>query len=238
MMKSQKTVWIGLESSGKSVMMFRRMVEVIDRNAKFIEKYGTKPRIVASNSKPTQKLIDYAKEKGIEVRHVHDLDDMVKLRGADLFIDELSVYFDARKYADLPLYARRWVSQAAKVGVHIYGTTQNWQQVDVSFRRLTDSVIKCKKIMGSPRPHPTIPSKGKAWAYFGISSYINKVDDSTGDTILESEGFLTGYSITRLSKKDTYFFDTNAEIEESSPPPLRKIIRICPEDGYKKVTYI
>jgi len=237
-MNNQKTVWIGLESSGKSVMMFRRMVEIIDRNAKYVQKGGTKPRIVATNSRPTQKLLEYASEKGIEVRYVHDLDDIVKLRGADIFIDELSVYFDARKYADLPLYVRRWVSQAAKVGVHIYGTTQNWQQVDISFRRLTDTVIKCKKIMGSSRPHPTIPSNGKSWALFGISSYENKIDDSTGETKLKSDGFLTGYGITRLNKRDKYFFDTNAEIEEGSPPPLRKITRTCPEDGHKITKYI
>jgi len=234
----QKTVWIGFESSGKSVMMFRKMVEIIDRNSSFYIKKGTKKRIVATNSTITPALSEYAKEKGVPLVYIHDMDDMVKLRGADLFIDELSIYFDARKFADLPLYVRRWSSQASKLGVHIYGTTQNWQQVDISFRRLTDRVIWCSKVMGSRRPHATFPSSKKPWALFMITSFINILDKSTGETSLKPDGILLRYQFTWLSKGDKKFFDTTAEIEEGAPPPLRKIVRVCPEDGYKQVKYI
>jgi len=238
MTQEQKTVWIGFESSGKSLMMQRKMVEVIDRNSRYVKKYKTQPRIVATNSVITKSLKDYASEKGVELIYIHDMDDMVKLRGADLFIDELSIYFDARKFAELPLYVRRWSSQASKLGVHIYGTTQNWQQVDISFRRLTDRVIWCSKVMGSRRPHPTFPSSKRAWALFCITAYTNVLDKSTGETQLKPDGIIMRYSFKWLSKSDKKYFDTGAEIEESPPPPLRKVVRVCPEDGHKITRYI
>lgn len=236
--RDNKTVWIGFESSGKSLMMQRKMVDLIDRNAKLIKKYNTVPRLIATNSPIPKALKDYADERGVEIRFVHDLDDMVKLRGCDLFIDELSVYFDARRFAELPLYVRRWSSQAAKLGVHIYGTTQNWPQIDVSFRRLTEKVVACSKIAGTQRPHPTFPASKRPWAIFAITSYTNFVDKSTGETVLKPDGILFRYSLTTLKKEDQKFFDTNAEIEEGSPPPLRKIVRVCPEDGHRIIKYI
>jgi len=238
MTSEQKTVWIGFESSGKSLMMQRKMIEIIDRNSRYQIKYNTKPRIVATNAPITKPLQEYADKKGVQISYIHDMDDMVKLRGADIFIDELSIYFDARKFAELPLYVRRWSSQASKLGVHIYGTTQNWQQVDISFRRLTDRVIWCSKVMGSKRPHPTFPSSKRAWAVFCITAYTNMLDKSTGETILKPDGIIMRYSFTRLRKSDKVFFDTSAEIEEGSPPPLRKIVRVCPEDGHKITKYI
>jgi len=170
-MNEQKTCWIGYESGGKSVMMFRKLVEVIDRNSNFQKYYQTVPRTVATNSFISPALKEYAELKNVPLLYVNDIDDIVKLRGADLFIDELSIYFDARKFADLPLYVRRWCSQASKVGVHIYGTSQNWQQIDISFRRLTKNVVWCSKIFGSRRPHPTFPSSKKAWALFCTTSF-------------------------------------------------------------------
>lgn len=234
----QKTVWIGFESSGKSLMMFRRMVQIIDRNSRYINKYNTKPRAVATNSAITTSLAMYAKSKGVELIYVQDIDDIVKLRGCDLFLDELSIYFDARKFADLPLYVRRWSSQASKLGVHIYGTTQNWQQVDIAFRRLTDNVTWCSKFAGSKRPHPTFPSSKKPWAWFCLTEYTNYIDKSTGETVLKPKGILFKYTYTKLNKNDVRFFETGAEIEEGSPPPLRKVVRTCPEDGFQQVRYI
>ena len=45
-------------------------------------------------------------------------------------------------------------------------------------------------------------------------------------------------NIFRLTKKDISYFDTNQRVSLSDPPPLQKITRVCPEDGYTRTRYV
>lgn len=219
-----KIVFVGFEDSGKSLMMQREMVRRIYRNAAWYKKTGNQ-RPITTVQKPTQPLLKLCSDLNVIHQRVKDLEDFEKLRGTDLFIDEIGVPFDSRTYADLPRSIRRWIAQASKLGVDIVGTAQNFMQIDVSYRRLVNRVYLCSKIAGSSRPHPTIPTSKHPWAFFGVIEHYNIVDLSTGETKLEASGFIFKTSYTFLKKSDLKFYDTNEEIEESTPPPLKKITR-------------
>lgn len=226
-----KVTYIGLESGGKSVMLYRQMIDCIDRNARW-NKITGKSRKIGALVPMSHWLLEYAKSKNVEVVIIPSLEwASLNFRGGDLFLDELGIYFDSRNYADLPLHIRRWIAQCAKLGVHIYGTAQNFNQVDISYRRLNNYLYKVTKLAGSKRPHETIPGSKHPWAIFMATEFVNAVGID-GEPKFEFTGLVGGWSLTFLSKRDREMFDTGQEVQESPPPPLKRVERhwIAPRD--------
>lgn len=228
-----KTIWIGKEGSGKTLLMGRESERLVHRNASLAKKTGL-VRPIVSNISYSEEFIDFAKSKGVPLkrwRHIEELDSMTE---CDLFIDEVGAYFDSRTYADLPLSTRLWLAQAQKLGVHIWGGAQDWAQIDISFRRLVNRLYEVKKVCGSRRPSRTLPGSKVPWA-IGLVWRLNPQSDSdTGS----AKTISIIPSLIIVTKKDTSRFDTNARVQQSDPPPLKKIVRVCPEDGYKRTRYV
>jgi len=233
-MRSSKRVFVGLEGSGKSLMMARESVNNVYRNARWFKITGVQ-RPIMGNLAWSQKFIDFAASKGVPVLKWQHIADLPKLSECDLYIDELGTYFDSRSFADLPLNVRLWLAQAEKMGVQIVGGAQDFGQVDLSFRRLCKEVFEIKKVIGSRRPMKTSPRVRFPWGVCFKWQLDPRSFDGDQAEMKHTGLFPTPFFIV---KSDLEMFDTSTRVNLSEPPPLQKIVRTCPEDGYKRVKYI
>jgi len=233
-----KKVYVGLESSGKSLLMAQELKENIDRNAIWFKITGL-PRPIFTNMALSSSLIEYAKSKGVEILEWSDLWDLVYMSECDLYIDEIGTYFDSRTYADLPLDVRLWLGQAEKLGVQIVGGAQDYFQVDISYRRLVKKVYEVKKVIGSKRPMKTSPPVRRVWGVMFLWELDARSASQAGNQeAMKSINFLGLPALRSIKKSNVALFDTNVRVRLSNPPPLRKIVRICPEDGYTQKRYV
>jgi len=232
-----KKVYVGLESSGKSLLMADELKENIDRNIYWLKKTGI-PRPIYTNMAISQSLRQYAESNGIEIKHWSNVWDLTTMTECDLYIDELATYFDARTFSDLPLDVRLWLAQAEKMGVQIVGGAQDYFQIDISYRRLVKKLYEVKKLMGSRRPMKTAP---RVWFIWGVILLweLNTKTASKGTQDEMKTTNLFGIPVPKLiTKKRIRNFDTNVRVNLSEPPPLKKIVRVCPEDGHRQIRYL
>lgn len=227
-----KKVYIGKEGSGKTLLMARDAEFLLERNPALYKKSGVM-RPIVSNVAFSPKFEVKARQAGVPIKYWTDIEELEELTECDLFIDEIGAYFDSRNFADLPLSTRLWLAQAQKLGVHIYAGAQDWGQIDVSFRRLVNRLFELKKIAGSRRPSASIPSGKYPWAVF----LVYKVAPGASNDSTELRTMSVIPSMEFAFKSSFGLFDTNARVRDSAPPPLKKVVRICPEDGYVRVRY-
>jgi len=216
-----KIIFTGIESSGKSLRMAMEVEKLVMRNAKWFLECG-QVRPIYSNMKFTKAFELYALENKIPIYYWKDLDELISVENADIIIDEIGNYFDARNWTNLSLDIRRWITQGAKVGNEIIGSAQDFAQVDLAFRRLVNELYEIKKIIGSRRPSPTKPPIKKIWGIcwvreIQVSSY--KEDDKKYLDIFGNIFF--------IDKKYCEIFDTTQKIEKSKPTKLKHIERFC-----------
>lgn len=235
-----KKVFVGLESSGKSLLMSRELKENIKRNYKW-KKYTGTDRPIYYNIAVSDELRDFAISKGVILKPWSNLWSLVDMYECDLYIDELATYFDSRFYSELPIDIRLWLAQAEKMGVQIVGATQDYFMIDISFRRLVKKLYEVKKVIGSPRPMQTAPKVKYIWGIIFIWELDARSATKAGNQEeMKVVGGLLGNipKVTFLRKKDTKNFHTQTRVKLSEPPPLRKYVRVCPEDGHKVVKYL
>lgn len=221
---ANKTVYVGLEGSGKSLYLARMSVELVYRNARWYRITGIE-RPIVSNMWYSEEFIRFAASKHVPIIHWSNLDELVNFRECDLFIDELATYFDSRTFKDLPLDVRLWLAQAQRLGVHIYGAAQDFAQVDVSFRRLCDRVIEVRKHIGSPRPMKTAPRVRIVWGL--MTTRVLDPRSYTGEQAEMRSSLLT-LRFSLIKRSDVHVFDTNERIRLSEPPELKHVARRCP----------
>jgi len=230
-----KIVYMGLEGSGKTLLMSCDAYELVYRNANWKEKTG-KDRPIVSNIKFTDSFLKFAKSKGIFILYWKDIEELVQMTECDLFIDEIGAYFDSRTFDSLPLNVRLWLAQADKLGVHIIGGAQDWSQIDVSYRRLVKQLYDVKKVVGTRRPSATRPGAKKPWAL--VLRY--KVAPVAGAESTELKTLSMFPHIHFFWGKHFRRFDTNSRVEDSAPPPLKRVVRhwTNPETGKVEFTRV
>jgi len=231
-----KTVYIGKEGSGKTLLMGNDTAWIIKRNAKLYKKYGIM-RPIRSNIAYSTELEEYAKSQNVPIYYWRNLEELETFSECDLFIDEVGAYFDSRTFADLPLTTRLWLAQAQKLGVDIYAGAQDWGQIDVSFRRLVSTLYELKKVIGSRRPSRTRPSGKRPWAI--VFSWEVAPASSNDSSELKTLSIFPG--IHFAGKKHFKRFNTNARILTSDAAPLQRIVRHWYDEngeiGYTRTTY-
>lgn len=221
-----KVIFSGLESSGKSLLLARTVRELVYRNAKWLTITGV-PRPIRSNIRFADHVVVQAKAMGIDILYWKDLDELLPYGEFDLIIDEVGTYFDSRKWADLSLDVRRWIAQGAKAGIEMYGTAQDFAQVDKSFRRLTTNLVHITKIMGSRRPSATTPPISRIWGVC-LKHELNPMAYKEDKNKFESAGLPSFFLIV---KDDCVMYDTQQKIEETQLPPLKHRVRYCQKAG-------
>jgi len=227
-----KTVYIGKEGSGKTLLMGEDTMWIINRNSKLYKKTG-RMRPIKSNIAYSESLEEYARSRNVPIEYWYDIEELETFTECDLFIDEVGAYFDARTFADLPLSTRLWLAQAQKLGVHIYAGAQDWGQIDVSFRRLVGRLYELKKIVGSRRPSLTMPAGKHPWAI--ILAY--KVAPAASNDSSELKTLSIVPSFHFAGKKKFQRFNTNARITTSEFPPLQRIVRHWTNPETNKIEY-
>jgi len=222
-----KIIYSGLESSGKSLALAMLAPQIIKRNAQWHTKTGiTRPLV--SNLKFSEPFENWAIGMGIPINYCENLDDLIKVRNADVFIDEVGNYFDSRLWADLSLDARRWLSQGAKSGIELYGTAQDFAQVDKAFRRLVNHLYHITKVCGSRRPAATRPLPKFIWGL----CLKRELDPQGYDE--DKKKFASGGLIPWgffIRKEYCEIFDTTQFIQRSKPLPYKHIERECEIPG-------
>jgi len=231
-----KVVYTGAEDSGKSYQLAMRAGKLVERNARWLKITG-KPRPIASNLKFMPWFEKFAADLGVPIRYWKDLEELPSLNGCDLIIDEMGSYFDSRTFKDLPLDVRLWVAQASKLGTDIYGSAQDFAQVDVSFRRLvrgpTNGLFQIQKLMGSDRPHATKPPIRRIWG-FCVMRELDPLKLDEGKNEFANKGMP---SFFWLRKEICEIFDTTARIAKSSPVPYKHVERRCSDPDCKLEKY-
>jgi len=227
-----KTVYIGKEGSGKTLLMGADTKWIIERNAKLFKKYGVK-RAIRSNIAYTEELEAYALSKGVPILYWTNIEELETFSECDLFIDEVGAYFDSRTFNDLPLSTRLWLAQAQKLGVDIYAGAQDWGQIDVSFRRLVKRLYELKKVIGTRRPSKTRPAGKARWAI--ILSWKVAPAASSDSSELKTLSIIPGFFWARGKHFD--IFNTNARITTSEYPPLQRIVRHWTNPKTGKIEY-
>lgn len=227
-----KLVFTGLEGSGKSLKMAEYLYYILSNNAYYLKKTGI-PRPIYTNTPLSSDFVSLAKSKGIPIISWKNLSEIDGLTGCDIVIDELGTYFDSRLWSELPHSVRLWLSQCNKNGVNIIGTAQDFAQVDKSFRRLTSKLYYVTKIIGSRRPHKTLPPVRFPFGLFMMRD-INPRCYREDEPKIDQSGLPHFFT---LKKRYFSIFDTNATIPKSEPLPFKHIERFCSVCGFKKVIH-
>lgn len=225
-------IFSGLPGSGKSYKLGRTAIDVLYRNVLFHKRYGKK-RMLWTNLKLSAEV---EHEFAGYFEYWTDLKQVSVLRDCDVLIDEVATYFDARLWETLSLEMRRWLAQHRKFGIDIYGTTQDFAQVDKAFRRLTSDLLYLSKLIGSRDISSTKPPPKIIW---GIS-LIRHLDPTKYDeekSKFASSG-LPNFMV--ISRAGTSVFDTRAEVHLSAALPMKHIQKVCelPECSSTKLIHV
>lgn len=212
-----KVVYTGIESSGKSLLLARKAKELVKRNHKWFLKTGIE-RPIWSNMTFSLEFYNWSLSLNVPIYYWKNLDEIVYITECDVIIDEIIKYFDARNWLNLTLDAKHWLTQGAKSGVHVYGSAQDFSQVEKSFRLLCNEVYVVHKIIGSRRPMKSAPPVKRVWGL----CFVRNVNPKSfkGDSVnMETVGIP---SIFLIQKEDTVVFDTNAKVIPSELSPKKK----------------
>lgn len=234
-----KVIFSGLESSGKSLRLAMEIADIVHRNAKWFKKNKIK-RPIASNLRLSDSFVDYmVNDLGLdEPIYWENLSELTALTHCDVIIDEVGNYFDSRLWSDLSLDTRRWLSQGAKAGVEIYGSAQDFAQVDKAFRRLVNHLYHIRKLIGSPRPSATRPPVKAIWGFCMMTEL-----DPRGYNEDKKKFAGTGLQIPQffwIERRYCEMFDTTQIIKKSRTPPLKHVEYECedPLCRFHKIAHI
>lgn len=212
-------IFSGLPGSGKSLKLADTVISVLYRNRKWFEKTGVM-RKVFLNLKMSEAV---EQEFSEYIVYWSDLRELTPLRDVDVVIDEVATYFDARLWETLSLEMRRWLSQHRKFGIEIYGTTQDFAQVDKAFRRLSSNLLYLTKLMGSGDISPTKPLPKYIW---GVT-LVRELDPTVYDEQKSKFGATGIPRFMLITRSRTNIFNTRAEVSMSQALPLKHIDRVC-----------
>jgi hypothetical protein len=239
-------IFTGLPGSGKSYKLGRTVVEILYRNKKAFEKaenyYWTtklptlrypEKRYVYTNLALGGSVAD---EFQGYIKTWTDLRQLTPLRDVDVIIDEVATYFDARLWETLSLEMRRWLAQHRKFGIEIYGTSQDFAQVDKAFRRLTSDLVYLTKLVGSRDISATKAPPRFIWGL----ALVRELDPTVYD---EQKSKFAASGVPKfmwISRKGTELFDTRAEVKLSSALPMKHIRKECenPDCSFVKTVHV
>jgi len=212
-----------------------KMVSIVERNAAWYRKSGI-ARPVISNFTVSKDFHDYALSKGITISYWSDVHELPEVQGADLFIDEIGRYFDSRLYKDLSADVRGWLAQASKLGVEMYTAAQDFAQIDITYRRLTNHLYQITKLIGSPRPTNTRPPVKRIWGIC-VERELDPVAYDEDSKKFASDG-LPGFFF--IERKYCDVFDTTQRFRRSAPLPYEHVKRSCKMPGctFVKVSHV
>jgi len=231
-----KIIYTGIESSGKSLLLSRQAEKVRRRNIRWFKITGLK-RTMAFNSPMSEEFVALIEKSNINYLYFKNLDEILYLEEADIFIDEVIKFFPASGSNSLTNEQLHFVTQGAKSGIHLWGASQDFSQVHKQFRLLVNEVYVITKLVGNRRPMKTAPPVKSIWGICIKRKVSPQSFKGDSGTMQEVEGGLSFFFIT---KRDVSRFDTSYKIPQSKLPvrKVRKQVEYCDEDGFTRIKYI
>jgi len=229
-------IYTGLPGAGKSLMLARTVLGVLERNRKWANdpKNPTKmPRKVLTKLKMGKKVMD---EYGDMIEEWNDTRELVQRRDVDVIWDEMATDMDCTQWQNMSLELKRWLQQHRKFGIEIYGTAQDFAQVDKAARRLVSDLVWITKLIGSPDPSPTRPPPKHIWGIC-LRKDLDPLQYNEAKSKFEGDGIPMPFF---FSREDVEVFDTRAEVKQGEYPPLRHVCRTCelPACDHVKISHI
>lgn len=226
---------VGLPRSTKTYAMVDSMLNVLQRNKKWYENKKTKDkRQVYTNLNLSEdikkKYSGYINFFRTEKEFQNVIDNVTD---SDLFIDEISIFYDADAYATIPTSYKVFLTQYAKVGNTIEATTQDASQLYTRARRKLTAIYHHVKIVGNSSPSPTRPKIKFIWGMYFIFS-ARFIMSAEGELELKSGIFPTPHFIY---KDVVRAYDTRQKIEKMKFQVVEHYEYRCPTCDYKKVVH-
>lgn len=225
-------VYSGLPGAGKSLKLARTAVSLLYRNRKWFERSNIK-RVLYTNLKLSSAV---EQEFSGFISSWTDPAELTSLRNVDVLWDEIATHLDATQWANMSLELKRWLQQHRKFGIELYGTTQDFAQIDKSFRRLCHHLLYLTKLVGTRDKSSTRPEVKYPW----VLSLVQTLDPQRYDE--EKSKFSSGGlpSFIFATKRDIEIFDTTAEVKVGKYPPLRHQERHCERNNcpFHKVIHV
>lgn len=81
-----------------------------------------------------------------KVYYWETLDDLYKLKNGEVYFDEAHMAINARDFKNLPKNFATKLTQSRKYGLNLHFISQHSSQVDISVRRLANSIVKHYKL--------------------------------------------------------------------------------------------
>lgn len=211
----------GRAGACKTAMLCQRLEKVCKRNLKFFEKSGIIRPIYCNF--PVSKEFENTYKKFLRfLDNEHFVQKMVDLEDCDIFIDELLYHFDAQGWKELGMGPKRFLAIHRHLGIEIYATSQDFAQVDISFRRLTDKLYFLSKLFSSRVPSPTRPPVKRI---FGCSViYTIPPTDYKED---QKENKAKFHWLFWLSRRKCEIYDTRQKYAPGKPLPKKHMVLEC-----------
>jgi len=129
----------GRPGTGKTYNLTRDVLKALDRGRIVYSNYrifweGAEGKIWNWKKFKFDKVI-YPKSN---LRYWNKLSDLFEVEEGIIVMDEAHIYMRSRNWEKLPEEMERKLSQHRKDGLHIWGTVQAVQRIDVIFRELVD----------------------------------------------------------------------------------------------------
>jgi hypothetical protein len=178
-----------------------------------------KKRIIAVN----MKLAPHVQEQmGDFLFYWSDMEQLITLKDADVYIDEIAEFMDSREYELMARSVRRWLSQYRRHGICIYGNTQHWSMIDKRARLMFSEVYKMVKFIGNRDPSPTLPPIKKIWGigFRWVVTNFESEDDTKMSVQFPPKLFTVNREIIEM-------YDTREIVKNKEYPPLKHIVRKC-----------
>lgn len=197
---------VGQPGNGKTIILAEKLLQTLEKYEKFYNKTGV-IRKVYSNIHLAQQWEEYFSKWFV---YWTDINLLSTLRECDVFIDEISGYFNSRDWEQMPRETREWLFLHEHYGVELVCCTQSWLTIDISFRRLTSELIYIEKWFGNARPSPTKPPP--RWIYGLINlKHINRKSFEKEDWEFESDDIIGDFFW--ISRKKVNYYNTLQKVE-------------------------
>lgn len=166
--------------------------------------------------------------------NLHEWEHMEK---GNIFVDEMTRYFNPRQWAQLSEDTEIKLQQHGKDSLNVYGTVQHYSRIDISLRLLVEKFYIVKTIFGNPDNRK--PFLGiKIMSIYGVE--LEDIEDlyqmwKRPDLKLE----IPYTKKTRLFKKKyAIIYDTYQKVGRSEAMPLVHKARLCPICGKEEIKHV
>jgi len=221
-------IFVGLPGSGKTLKLARISLKLFKRNTKYYKKTGI-IRKIYSNVKYSEEIETKYKDY---IHYWTELDELWKSRDADIIWQEMGAYLDSNDYKIVPRELKRWLQLHRHYGIDIYGDTQDFPMIDISVRRITNSVFRLAKVFGTRDKSATRPQVKRPW---GVILNFQIDPETFGEESMEYK--YKGWKIDLITPKICKVFDSYADLDYDKDVPLEHRVRECPTCGKVHITH-